>query len=336
MSGWRALGQALAGALGAILLTECGLRLRWGGSTAQLPIYTTGEAGIATQPGAGAQGRMHSGQRYAVQIDARGLRAPAPPAPRWLLAGDSLPFGLGVAGDEAVSALLTAGCVPTASAGVPAYSVADALAHVAGRQSEGIVVLPNAIDDDRQGASRLAEEHDVVGGRLLRKAAPPWARAFYASPLAAGQLPTAIVRLVSLLSMRKAMAELGRPRWVTDEDGGASGWAAVGALIRQFKDEHPTVSVRVAWIPLPAVAAPGRDGMAPSGRVALGDGGWSDDDAVEGLADGLGAAVIDLRQAFEGRPDAYLHGDAHLSPAGHRLLAEQLCPHLSAGQGEAR
>lgn len=319
----------LAGSAGAILLTECGLRLRWGSSTTQLPIYASEDASIAPLPGAAAQGRLHSGQRYDVQLDDRGLRTPAPPQPRWLLAGDSLPFGLGVDGDETVSARLTQDCIPTASAGVPAYSVADALAHVGWMQPPGVVVLPNAIDDDRQGAELLGEGHDVVGRRLLRKAAPPWARAFYRSPLSAGQLPTAIVRLISLLSMREAMAGLTRPRWTLDEDGGAAGWASVGAMIRQFRETHPDITVYVAWIPLPAVAVPGRAGMAPSGRVALRDGGWSDNAAVEGLASGLGEPVIDLRPAFMGHPEAYLHGDAHLSPSGHRLLAEQLCPHLS-------
>ena len=166
VSRWRALGQMLAGAAGAILLTECGLRLRWGSSTAQLPIYAAGDAGIATLPGAAAQGRLHSGQRYDVLLDDRGLRTPAPPQPRWLLAGDSLPFGLGVDGDETASAHLTQDCVPTASAGVPAYSVADALAHVGQIRPPGVVILPNAIDDDRQGAALLEEEHVVVGRRL--------------------------------------------------------------------------------------------------------------------------------------------------------------------------
>lgn len=326
----RILAQVLAGVAGALLLAEGGLRLTWGRSTVQLPIYAEeGGAGIGLRPGASAEGRMPAGQRYAVAMDPRGLRAPAPPQPKWLLIGDSLPFGLGVDGDETAAAGLTAAGLPAAAAGVPAFSIADALAHAAALSPAGIVVLPNAVDDDWQGRTLLSAGHDVVGGWLLRRAAPGWARRFYRSSLSRQQLPTELMRLLSLLYRHRLPTRPLRPGWVTAADGGAAAWADVGTQIRAFGAEHPSVSVRVAWVPLPAIAAPGRDGAAVTGRLAAADGGWSDDAAVAGLRDGLGEVpLLDLRDAFAGQPSAYLRQDTHLSVEGNALLAAQLLPWL--------
>jgi hypothetical protein len=318
----------------ALLLAEGGLRLVWGDSTLLPPIYDDASDGIGLRTGAGAEGRLHSGQRYSIEIDARGLRAPAPPAPVWLLIGDSLPFGLGVAGEETAAAVMSAAGLSAAAAGVPAYSIADALAHAAVLSPRGVVVLPNAVDDDRQGARRLSEDQAVVGGRLVRHSAPVWARRFYGSWLAGGQLPLALMRLVSLL-YRGSAADLARPLWVTADDGGFLGWAAIGMLIRDFAEAHPEIVVRTVWVPLPAVAAPGREGAALSGRLAVRDGGWSDERAVDGLKAGLEGEVLwDLREVFRGRADAFLWGDTHLSPAGNALLAEQLVSRLGGRRGD--
>ena len=42
------------------------------------------------------------------------------------------------------------------------------------------------------------------------------------------------------------------------------------------------------------------------------------------------ARFVDLLPALEGRPDAFLGGDYHLSPDGHARVAAALAPHLEA------
>lgn len=321
--------QVAAGSLLALLLAEGALRLRWGASTVQLPLYAAHSWGIGLQAGASAEGRLPSGQRYPVHLDARGLRRPASAGSAWLLVGDSLPFGLGVAGEETAAAAMTAAGLPTAAAGVPGYSLADALALAAHHAPPppGIVILPNAVDDDRQGAERLAEQHALAGGRLLRRGAPAWAHAVYAHPLLRhSQLTLEGMRFLGVLLQPPTLSP--RPRWVTDADGGFQAHADLGEMIRAFALDHPEMAVRVAWVPLPEVAAPDRQHPSPYGRVAQRGGErWRDDRAREGLRTGLDGGVpwLDLSEVFaQAGEDAYLAGDTHLSPAGNALLADHL------------
>ena len=322
--------QVLGGLAAALLLTECGLRLSWGQSTLLPPIYASHRGQIQLSPGASSVGRLPASPPYTIQIDDRGLRSPVPDEPTWLLIGDSLPFGLGVDGAETAAAQMTAAGVPAAAAGVPAYSIADALAHAEGLPAPGVIVLPNAVDDDRQGAARLHAAHDVVGGRLLRRSAPGWARRFYASPLAHAQLPMALMRALRL--SRGASGQPQRPDWATAGDGGRAAWAAVGEQIQTFADAHPSVAVRVAWVPHPAVAVPGRADGTAAERLAVADGGWSDAAAVDGLTAGLGAVPLwDLRSVFSQAGGAFLRRDTHLSAEGNARLADALRERMQAG-----
>ena len=328
---WGPLLQMVAGVLAALVIAEGFLQVTGDGSVAKLDVYALGGgAGITLQAEAEVLGRMPAGQRYRARTDGRGLRLPAPAAPEWLLIGDSLPFGLGVEDEETAAARLLAAGISAASGGVPAFGIADALAHAEALAPPGVVVLPNAIDDDRQGSRRLVEDNTVIRGRLIRRAAPAWVRRVYGSPLVAWRLPATLMRLVSLLYNPPTLQP--RPGWVVDDDGGLAAFQHVGEAIAAFAERHPDAAVRVAWVPLPVVAAPDRAHPSAYGRVAQGGGErWSDARAREGLRAGLagaGVPLLDLSEDFAGRAEAYLDGDTHLSAEGNALLAARLADWL--------
>lgn len=251
---------AVAGLLAALGLTEVGLRALRGGAHAHLALYVEGDPPTA-RPGTRVVGLLRT-HRYVVEIDADGLRAPSAPTGTVLL-GDSLAFGLGLAGEDTLAARCTARGHPMRNAALPSYAVADALARgesLAPTATEFMIVL-NPADDD---AAPLATHVRVENGWLLRRDSPEWLAAFFRSSWSGWQLPHALARI----------AALALPAPLPSE-----GWPAVGQRLRAFIERHPRT--RVVWGGYPSETL-------PDGR------------RVEALRKELGVATvaIELRDAW--------------------------------------
>ena len=221
--------------------------LREGGH-ARLPLYVSAPR-LGFAPGSQAVG-VGTGGPYAVEVDARGLRAPSPERGVVLL-GDSVAFGLGVEGEESLAARCTARGHPMLNAGVPGFALPDALARAEDYAdlADGWLILVNPWDD---GQEALASRAEVVAGWLLYADAPGWAKSFFASRLAHGQLLHEAVVLAGGLRTR--------PQDVSNQ-------GARGRELLAFASEHP--STRFVWAGYPGEAMP--DGrIVEKERLAFG------------------------------------------------------------------
>lgn len=232
-------------AVGSLELMLRGLRR---GGHARLAVYTF-DGGLGLRPSSEATG-VGPGGPFSVHIDARGLRTPSPARGVFLL-GDSMAFGLGVEGEESLAARCTARGHVMLNAGVPGFALPDALAHAAGYESsaDGWMILVNPWDD---ALPALADRAEVVGGWLLYRDAPAWAKAFFASDWSHGQL------------LHEGVVLLGGLRSRAPEGGD---FAARGREVRVFADTHP--GTRVVWAGYPSETMP--DGRRPADeRAAFG------------------------------------------------------------------
>ncbi len=205
------------------------------GGHARLPIYAAAPP-LSLRPGAAAVG-LASGGTYRLAIDARGLRAPSPERGIVLL-GDSMAFGLGVAGEATLAAQCTERGHPMLNAGVPGFSLPDALAHAESFSAiaDGWMMLVNPWDD---GQPALTAHAEPVGGWLLNRDAPAWAKRFFASRWSHGQLLHEAVVLAGGL----------RPRAPVGSD-----FAARGREMAEFVRLHP--KTRVVWAGYPGETMP--------------------------------------------------------------------------------
>lgn len=323
---WLAVvGAAVVGPL----LAEGIAWLQHGDSRPMPPMFAVtddGRIGLASD--LRVRGRTAHGRIYDVTTDATGHRHPAPPTPGWVLAGDSLAFGLGVADDETTAVHLTALGVPTRSLAAPGFSLAEALVEVeqvVGPGARGVVVWVNPVDDDRQQVPAPAHARTVVAGHAVHADTPAPLRALLASRLARSHVVSTVVHGLGL-ARQLVVHGVGHVGWARAEDGGAAAFTTLGASVASFARRHPCTVVVAVWTPLPGVTVPER--AAPS-ALERPDLPLDDRAAVSGLRRGLGSVpLLDLRDVLQGRPDAYLPSDTHLSAAGHRRVAEALAVRL--------
>ncbi len=225
------------------------MRVAREGGHARLPIYrSVPRLGLA--PGAEAVG-YGTGGPYPISIDERGLRAPSPPTGIVLL-GDSMAFGLGVAGAESLAARCTERGTPMLNAGVPGFALPDALARAEqfADLATGWLILVNPWDD---ALPALADRAEVVGGWLLYRDAPDWAKPFFASRWSHGQL------------LHEGVVLLGGMRSRAPEGGD---FAARGRELLAFADTHP--GTRVVWGGYPTEVMPdGRQLGAERRRLGI-------------------------------------------------------------------
>ena len=226
---------SLLAVVAALAAVEGLARWQRAGGHARLPIYAAAPP-LSLRPGVAAVG-VASGGTYRVAIDARGLRAPSPQRGVVLL-GDSIAFGLGVAGEATLAAQCTERGHAMLNAGVPGFSVPDALAHAASFAAiaDGWMVLVNPWDD---GEDAVAERVEAVGGWLLNRDAPGWAKHVFASRWSHGQLLHEAVVLAGGL----------RPRAPVGSD-----FAARGREVAEFVRLHP--HTRVVWAGYPYETMP--------------------------------------------------------------------------------
>jgi hypothetical protein len=147
-----------------------------------------------------------------------------------------------VRGEESLAARCTANGHPTLNAGVPGFALPDALARAPlyASLADGWMIVVNPWDD---GEPAMADRAEVVGGWLLYRNAPAWARSFFASDVSRGQL------------LHEAVVALGglqvRPPSQSDP-------AARGREVAAFVAAHP--GTRVVWAGYPGDVLP--DGRA--------------------------------------------------------------------------
>lgn len=299
----------------APLLAEGIARLQLGPGEALPPIFAAAPDGrVRLAPGATALARFPGVPPHRLEIDDRGLRAPAPAAPRWLVAGDSLAFGLGVDGRSALAAQLTDRGLAAATAAVPGDSLAQALATAddqlaAGLGVAGVLVLPNPADDPLQQRDPRAAARVVVAGRPLAAASPRLLRRLARSPLARSRLLSQLSRGVQALALR-ARAPDAR----ADPEATAAALQALGDQIRAFAADHPATVVRAAWLPPPTV--PPADAARWQAALSAGLAGLPCRDLGPALAPASGAP-------------SFLSDRIHLSPTGHARAAADLAPWLA-------
>lgn len=293
------------------------------------PMFATGEDGRwVLQPGASVQSRSPDGRRSDIQIDRRGLRAPAQDALDWLVVGDSLAFGLGVSGEDTVSVAISERGRPTATAAVPGHSLAQALATADAHAHRvcGFIVLPNTVDDDRQQRGLGGLEREVVGGWLLRPGAPGWVRAFAESSVSHRlQVPAALLQIWSMAAHLNGPASFATLGWVDDPEQGAKDYRKLGESVRHFAENHPDHEVVTAWVPLPGVTVADRPApsVVESGRLPL-----NDEAIFQAFQQGLGALpLVDARPRLV-EAAHFIDHDTHLSRRGHHHLADLLVPRL--------
>lgn len=309
--------RAVLGITVALLLLEVLARLGAPGDV-HLPIHTTGGgAGIQLAAGVSTVGRLPDGARYDVRIDAHGLREPTPTAPAVLLLGDSGAFGVGVHDGQTLAAHLTARGHPTANAGIPAFNVADALAHgtplaeLLGVQQ--VVVLVNPADDHL--VERAHERFAVAGRWLVSRSTPRALRTLLDSPLGRSRLFIQTLSRLNAFRMERPTAP-----WHTHTDGGRAAFARVGASIAAFASKHPTCAV---WMPYDAVLAPSRPHPSPHAGAPV-----DDTAALLGIREGLAGVPLVVPRPTD--PATWLPGDVHLSDRGYRDLAREVAGCLSA------
>ena len=226
---------SLIAALAALLALEGLMRVAREGGHARLPIYTAAPR-LGLRPGAEAVGHGTGGP-YRISIDERGLRAPSPPRGIVLL-GDSMAFGLGVEGADSLAARCTERGTPMLNAGVPGFALPDALARAEqfADLADGWLILVNPWDD---ALPALADRAEVVGGWLLYRDAPGWAKSFFVSGWSHGQL------------LHEGVVLLGGMRSRAPEGGD---FAARGRELLAFADTHP--GTRVVWGGYPTEVMP--------------------------------------------------------------------------------
>ena len=296
-------------------------------------MFTTLPSGrVGLRPDTHTTGRTATGQTYSITVDARGHREPAVDAPRWLIAGDSMAFGLGVADADTTAAQLVEAGAAVRSVAVPGHTVADALAAVtdalaADPAVEGVVVWLNPADDDRQHTDPAAHARTVVAGHAVHADTPAFLQALVASPLSRLQVGHTLLQGAGL-ARQLLVRGPARIRRAITKDGGYDAFHDIAAAVADTAVAHPCVSFVVLWVPLPGEAVPDR--AAPS-ALERRDLPIEDHIARYGLDAGRGTVpLVDVTDRFVGRDDAYLPHDTHLSPAGHALVADALTPLLAA------
>jgi lysophospholipase L1-like esterase len=353
--------KALVGigfAAGVLLLAELGARLALGRPSLAREVPYAPDERVGFRLAAGFRGDGATTN----SLGTRG-REIDPEAPvRVLVLGDSMTLGWEVRDEETFCAQLErrlgAGA-QVVNAGCPGYGPAEELAAL---ERLGPAVKPTAVvtvfftGNDFLDAGQL-HPYEVIGGKLV-----PSAR--YHGAGALGRLGLRLQGWVHSLGLTRLIRELGGSGFAPgdgarslgmdspqihaivelDDYGRTSlpgaeavtkGWHRLPAYFRRIDELARSLGARlsVAVLPLPLVYDAGL--RAGTGRRWGVDPGSIDaarpSRAIVRLLQPMGIATWDLTSAFAGSSHgAALHGpgDLHLSPLGHRLVAEELAPRL--------
>ena len=307
--------------------------------------------GVLLEPGAETRTRSRDGHVTRIAINRAGFRGPewrpapgdAPVAGRVMIVGDSQMFGYGVARDESLAALLPeltqarevlAAAVP--SWGPPEYVRAIEVLGPVYRPSH-VVFVANAANDWSEAGVPNARRSTAQDGWLVQRAdraedAPAWfpGRSFLmqrshlvlaARRLAAhardGVLPAAdaarrLLREAAQSAQPNARARMTAALLAADRACQQLGCRVVAAALPLDVQVHPGEWAKYRGAPLPLDPA----------RALL------DDFVADARAAGIPAVNL-IEALTASSPGAFLPDDYHLSPRGHRAVAQALAPLLA-------
>lgn len=309
-----ALGFALAEGITRILDQD---------ALPRLSVFAEEGGNIVLQHGASARLQHPTGRVTSVHTDADGCRLGGDRG-GWLAVGDSQVMGQGVADDETFAALASAQGLPVANCGVPGHGVEDALAHASAHAeafgTRGVLVVVNQLNDWTEAGIPAIERLAVRGGFLVTRAhADSRAGQLLASPLARSHV------LLGLLLLTASSASQAPPLALRDASASSQASAMIASALRHFAAAHPALRTVAVLLPSDLEAAPERRTRSAAWFDGFEPGQWTPLRAS--LTTALSATpveTVDLTAALTSRPEAFLDADTHLSPTGHRLVADVL------------
>jgi len=251
------------------------------------------------------------GARQRVVLNEHGIRdsGTVSPAGRWkvVMAGDSLAFGQNVDQKEIFTELMQedfdrqGGRVKVLNFGVGGYDVADVAEFVRVKdmvyQADAFVYVMSLTDFARKNTV-----YEGADNGLFRMYRLPWLKT-----------PMFVRKAIYRWKKQGRLSSPGWYRWLVDGNGNQAWWMQKVRLMRDNANEH---GKPFAVVIMPAGCA------YENGRYVL-------QDLHDRLATGLkqeGINVVDLAPTFLARPAEWLDGTDHLTPDGHRVLAQTLSP----------
>lgn len=291
-----------------------------------------------------------NGYRWRHATDARGFRNPPGAPTGLLLLGDSMIYGHGVAEEDTVAAVLRR------RHRRPAYNMGrqgDSLyqhyvllrVYLDETSPRQVVLFAFANDVDDLLFYRTAEqvetrpEADLDYPRLRERLADPALQRdvpFRQIPYRsrALRLLRGLVHELAVLPPLTPVAHAASPpevdldsaqpyvRVLLDDDALARAAGYYRATLGDLATRVRGVGAELFVVQLDVGELLGPGGVAAQDRFR---------DVLEAATDAAGVPFTDTRDAFSGCDDCFLPGDGHLSPAGHRRLAELLDEWLPSG-----
>lgn len=238
----------------------------------------------------------------------------------WWVLGDSQVLGQGVAGEETMSAQLSALGVRAINMGIPSYGVEDSMALAERRMATaapaGLVVTINQINDWEEAGRPVDARFVVMGGWLVGMEDAAGLRGtFLASPISRSHLGFTL----GYLALRDPEpAEAPVPTWEARPEGEAMNTARMMRAVHAFSARHPDLPILLAYLPVDRA-------VRGKGTVRI------DRTLRDQVVAAAGAIpVVDLHGALDGHPNAFLAEDHHLSVEGHGRVATALAAALPA------
>ncbi|MGB0640472.1 MAG: hypothetical protein ACPGTU_14130 [Myxococcota bacterium] len=319
------------------LLAEGLVRLADGNAAPMIRLFEQAEDGdIRLEQNGEARIISPRGEPWTLQTNADGYRRPSSTlsSEAWIAVGDSQVMGNGVDGHAPFPAQTKLDGSHLHNAGVPGYGIADALwlasRHLDAHPAKGVIVVVNQMNDWDEAEAQVGNRYTVRGGWLLdsEDAAGPRG-SFLASPLSSSHL----LFLVGHLMLRDwDPSPPTIPAWMSDPAGQRATTLRFAHAIKQFQLQHPDTRVVPVYLPADLYAASDRLSESPLTPHVdqLSTPPWDDtrlrDQVMFAFAD---LDILDLTPTLQGRADAFLTGDYHLSEQGHALVARAIEAHVS-------
>lgn len=353
----RALMVLASTALG-LLLAELGAGARRDHAYPFLNVFVPDPRfGVLLEPGAETRTRSRDGHVTSVAVNRAGFRGPAwrpapdaaPVAGRVMILGDSQVFGYGVAWEESVAAALPglpSGPREALAAAVPSWGPTEYLRAV---ESLGpvyrpthVVFVANAANDWFEVGVPNARRSTARDGWLVQHAAtaadaPRWfpGRSLL---MQRSQLVLAARRLFAHAADRALPAADAAQRLLREArqpsprgPGGAAHRSRMTEALLEAARACRPLGCRVvaAALPLDVQVHPGEWAKYRGAPRSLEPARALLDDFVADARD-AGIPAVNLMDALSASsPGAFLPDDYHLSPKGHRAVAQALAPLLT-------
>ena len=322
---------------GLLLLGIAEASLRWydGGGLPSLRLFWQMEDGdISLRDGAEVLHRLRNGYVYPVSTGPYGIRTaggtePAPGPDHWIAIGDSQIFGLGVTFQETFAEVCRHEGIPVLNAGVPGYGIEDGLRRVNRLlprfRPKGILLFVNQANDWEEFGHPVESRFKVRGGWLLRRGDADGAEGlFMASPLSRVHFFYYINQFL-YHAIRNKNSPVPPPPWINAPEGQDAVTARMVEMIHAFATAHPELKVLVIFLPVDFATGEDRALKSPFAVMIQGTYPWKQHVLRDQLSKYIGdTPYLDLLPVLADRADAFLDGDYHLSPVGHKMVASAI------------